>query len=146
MALSFPTGYQVATAKWLLDAFGWALMDATLTPAPTGQVHLSDIVAAEYAAGGYARQALAGAAVVVDVPGLLVHFQATGPDFGVLTGGAIASWLVLFHNAGSDATDEIVAIYPMDYTADSSTDCLIVLAAGDAIQLPMSCPAELTFP
>jgi len=152
MALTYPTGLQNVLSTWTTAAFGWALFLDSTTPAPSptvSQVTLADLIGAggvENTDGAYARQVMTTPSVTQTYsanPALAyVNYLCGAPNFGILSDSSTSSWLVLYRKTGSDATSNIVEVYPINYLANGITSCLISLTNGAALRVATLSPSE----
>lgn len=148
MANTYPVGLQKAVATWDTDTFGWLLLSGSgASPNPAnGHTTLAQFFtdgAIEMTAPEYTRQTAVTSPTSYDfTPVAQIVLPADSPDFGIMSGGDAATWLILFWDDGADATNLMIQAYPINYTADGVNDCLIALALGDALLVPTSCPTE----
>lgn len=144
MTYVFNRGVAAAVKAWTTATYKWLLVKGTWTPDPYNHVYLGDGPATyELTDGSYSRETMTGPSVSYTLPpttgvnGGTIVYDATDPDFGILSGAEVAEWLVLAHWVTNDADSEIVAALPCYYTADGATGALFTLAATGALSVRM---------
>lgn len=147
MAFSYPPGILDATTTWSTGTFSWALAVPSANPVIyTDGPDLATffVLAPEFTDTAYARQSLTTPATSFTNTSSLqeVEFGCDAPNFGIMSDSGTAGWLVLFNDTGTDATSNVIQVYPISYFADGVTTCLITLAGGFAFVLPMTCPSN----
>lgn len=146
---SFPTGVDQLCESWTVDTFRFMMLTSSWAPDPTIETYVSDIVANEYAATGYSRVTAGTKTRSVTLPTSIngpgyVTFDCADPAFGVLSGGTVAAWLVLYQFVTGDADSPLVAGWPIDYTADAVTAATIPLSGNGAYRLATVCAGFLS--
>lgn len=141
----FPTGYDNVLFRWVTGDFRFALMKDTWTQDESSQVFMADIVANEMTGGGYGRVVATTKSKAITLPATAgavgtIGYLCDPPDFGAISGGEIATSLVLFEHITSDADSPLVAAYPCSYVANGSTDALFGLSAVGAVVASTVCP------
>ena len=127
---------------------GWAMVQDPYTPNEVTDLFMDSVAPDEFTGVGYARVVAAGATVSVVTPVTtggpgFVQWVYDNPDFGVMSGGAVATGVVLFGDTGVDASSPIVAVYPVAYTADGTTDALFTLNSSGAVVVATVCPSGI---
>lgn len=141
-ATLFPTGMDKAFTDWTGDTYEWGLFLATLTPDPTTQVFLASITADELTDASYARVPFSTPVKTIGLTGTgSIFYTCDGPNFGVIAGGEVAAWLVLYRFVTNDADSELVAALPCAYTADGLATALFVLPSSGAVSAAFACPS-----
>jgi len=123
----------VGNGSWVADTYGTLLVQSTYSFNPD-HVHVSDIVASEVTESGYSRQTLTSKTRTVDLsggspPNIILLGAASPITFGnPITTGQTTNAMVLYKNAGSDATRLLVAYFPftaLDTAAIAPFTCII---------------------
>lgn len=138
----FPYGALRCLEQWGLGGtFEWMLMQSSWTPNPWAEIFVADANPGvnEFSAVGYARQAVTGDFATVTLPDQLV-FPCDSPSFGVLAGGSVATWLVLYHLNTNDADSELAAAMPCGYVADGVTAASFAIPSTGPLAVGFSCP------
>lgn len=144
----YPNGLDAALVNWLAaPTFEWALLKASYVPAPNSHVYMSSIVTGnELTDASYARQAVSNEAKTIVLPsspngtGGAIRLECDDPAFGVISGGEVAAWLVLYQLVTNDADSPVVAVMPCGYTADGVTPATFILPASGAASIGFACP------
>ena len=146
-AFLFPNGVDKVVRDWTGDTFEWALLTSAWSPNPSFEQWVADVSANELTDASYARQALTGAVVNITLPTLPdgtgggIAYDCDDPAFGVLSGGEVAAWLLLYRLVTNDADSELVAAYPCAYTADGVTPATFVLPSLGPVSVALACPS-----
>jgi hypothetical protein len=131
--IAFPTGQDQQQKLWPGGTFRWRLFKSGWTPDNSTMVFMADIPAGhEITAPEYTHLAAVESAIVITLPpapnGLgTIVYPADDPDFGVLSGGEIALWLVLEHHVSTDANSHICSMFSIAHTCDGVTDAKFTL-------------------
>lgn len=109
--------YELATGDANLDAADLrCLLLKSGTPTVDTNV-VSDIVAGESTATGYARVALTTETVTEDDTNDFAYLDADDVAFGALSGSESVTWAVVFRHTGSDASAPVYGCYDVTDTA-----------------------------
>jgi len=88
---------------------------------------VSDIVANEITAVGYARQTLASPTFTQNDSDDCAYFDMADPAFSGVTGSETAAHAVVFRDSGADATSPLIgswALVPFDVSANGGANSL----------------------
>ena len=142
---SFPTGMDQLMLGWTTGLFRWALATSFYVPNQNVDVYMSSVAPFELLDGSYARVTASGKTrnpVIVSTPGYVV-FDCDDPSFGIISGGELAQWLILFNQVTNDADSTIVAALPVYYLANGSdVATFIVNPVFGAVAVSTACPGE----
>ncbi|MEI6109806.1 MAG: hypothetical protein WCQ11_07010 [Actinomycetes bacterium] len=145
----YPTGYEQVFLNWQSENFEWMLLTTAYVPYPTSQVFVTDVSTYEFTDGSYGRIAMSTPTTTVILPsddngfGGSISYSCDDPSFGVISGGEVAGWLVLYHVVTNDADSQLVAALPCGYEADSRTAADFVLPALGAITISTYCSGAM---
>lgn len=141
---SFPTGVAALACDWETEPFKAMLLTSSWAPDPTFEVWVDDIVAYEFTDGSYSRATCANTARTIDVAGQRIDYTCDDVAFGVISGGEIAAWMVIYEEVTNDADSPIVAAFVVDYEADGITAATFVAPGDVAFRINTSCPADFS--
>lgn len=148
--IQFPTGIREVGLNWETETFRFMLMADTFIPDPSTMVFVDDADPGtnEIVATGYARQDATGQSIQVTLPASptskgLVGYLADNPEFGILDGGAVAVYLVLYEFVTDDTDSILVAAYPGRYEANGADAATYVLSVEGAVVISTLCPSDL---
>lgn len=142
----YPTGVNKAFLDWEGDTFEWALWTAAAVARPDIHVYLDELGPGELATASYSRVPMTTPTRPITIPtapdgtGGSIAFFCDGPDFGVLSDGEVATWLVLYNLVTTDADSPLVAMMPCGYVANGVDQALFVLPGSGAIAMGFACP------
>jgi hypothetical protein len=131
--VAFPTGQNQQQRLWPGGTFRWRLFDGGWTPDESTEVVVADIPAGhEITAPEYLPLAAVPDPIVITLAptagGLgFIAYPADDPDFGILSGGDVAAWLVLEHRVTTDADSELCSAFAVAHTCDGVADALFTL-------------------
>lgn len=145
--IPFVDGEALALQHWLTDVFRWRLFEGDWIPNNATEVFIADIDGTEIAGGGYIVQLVASPTVVTIPPTTpndvgFVAYDCSDPDFGTLSSGQTAAWLVLEARQTTDADSPIVAAFSVLHECDGLTDAEFPLPATyGALAVATTCSA-----
>jgi hypothetical protein len=142
--VTFPTGELAVFNGWTTDSFQWALWQGDWLPDPSTEVFVADLGGTEIAGAGYARLNMSLPTVAVVLPATsddagFVNYEADDPSFGVVGGGQVAAWLVLYRKITNDADSPVVSAVDIGHTCDGISTAAFTLPDGVAHGVATAC-------
>lgn len=142
---TYPTGAAALVRNWETGGtYGAMLLTVGYVPDPTAEVNVEDVTAFEFTNGSYSRATCDNPARDIDLVYQRIDYTCDDIDFGTISGGETAAWLVIYEDVTDDSDSPLVASFLVDYTADGITPAVFVAPGDVAFRINTSCPADFS--
>lgn len=116
----FMSGARYVPTTWDTGTWGALLAVDTWSPDPTTEEFVADMVGNELTVAGYARDAVAGLVLTVDLATNTVVADCDDFAFGSGAAGEVAGWAVIYRDVTNDSDSELVCAIPISRVTDGT--------------------------